>query len=196
MIVFADSHVDLMSNIAMTGPQVAKRWDRELLRKWSKITQDNLRDFMQIKDSLDPETFPNYAENDAMLAEFVADKASLYAKRVADDAFAILLDQVLAYEQAVRDVADLELRIDGREAVDEVSEETDPETGEVTQVYLPAITSIEPMAATIEVEGETIDNPEYLTALADLEAAEAIIAAVSDDEEDPLRALIVLRNNQ
>lgn len=196
MITFPDSHIDLMGNNPFTPAQVADRWDRELLRKWAKITQDNLRDFMQIKAAVDPETFPNYAQNEALLTEFITDKQECYSKRVLDEAKAVLLDQVLAYEQAVRQVADLELRIDGREAVDEITEETDPETGEVTQVYVPAITAIEPMAATIEVEGETIDNPEYLTAFADLEAAEAIIAVVSDDEEDPLRALIVLRNSQ
>ena len=71
MIVFPESHVDLTGSITFTRQQLIKRWDQELARKWSEPVQTNLRDFMQIKASLDPLTFPNYAANDALLSAFM-----------------------------------------------------------------------------------------------------------------------------
>ncbi|HBN15070.1 MAG: hypothetical protein CMQ46_13945 [Gammaproteobacteria bacterium] len=175
MITFADSHVDLMGDVTFSQKQLIRRWDQELGKKWGQEVQDNLRDFMQIKASLNPETFPNYAANETLLAEFIADKQVCYERRIADEAKNALLISVIEYEQAVRRKAELELLINGREAVEEVPEETDPVTGEVTQEYVPAIEAVEPMAQTIDQEGETVDNPDYLAAVAELAECQAVI---------------------
>ncbi|HBX36212.1 MAG TPA: hypothetical protein DEG76_02435, partial [Pseudohongiella sp.] len=135
-IVIADSHVDLMGSVTFSQKQLIRRWDQELGKKWGQEVQDNLRDFMQIKASLDPETFPNYAQNESLLAEFIADKQVCYSRRIADEAKNALLISVIEYEQAVRRKAELELLINGREAVAEVPEERDPDTQEITQEYV------------------------------------------------------------
>jgi hypothetical protein len=75
----------------------------------------------------------------------------------------------------VRQKAELELRINGRDAVDEVPEETDQDTGEVTQAYVKTEPAIEPLATTIDQDGETVNNPAYVQAVDDLAAAQAMI---------------------
>ena len=181
MITFPESHVDLLGNTPFTADQVAKRWERELLRKWNKKTQDNLRDFMQIRASVNSETFPNYAQNVALMTEFITDKQTLYAKRMADQAKAGLLDQVLAYEQAQRDVAALTLRINGRDAVSEVPEIIDEETLEVTQVFVPAVEAVEPMLAVVTIDGEEFPAPTYTKLVGELDEAQAVINNISED---------------
>lgn len=180
MITFPDSHVDLMGNNPFTPAQVADRWDRELLRKWTQTTQNNLRDFMQIKSAVNPETFPNYAQNEALLAEFITDKQECYTKRVADEAKAVLLDQVLAYEKAVRDVEQLTLVLNGRDEVLEIPEQTDPETGEMTQAYVPGMPAIEPMVQFYIVGGEEVEGPVYAEIAAELADAQAVIESSSE----------------
>ncbi|HDZ10023.1 hypothetical protein [Pseudohongiella sp.] len=186
MITFADSHVDLMGSVTFTPQELQRRWDRELQKKWRKEVQDNLRDFMQIKPSLDPETFPQYAQNDVLLSDFISDKQTCYQRRLADEVKNELLITTIAYEHAVRRKAELELMIDGRDAVAEVPEETDPETGEVTQTYVPPVTAVEPLATTIESVDEsgdpvTITNPALTQALADLADAQAVIDDASGE---------------
>lgn len=190
-IVFPDSHVDLMSSVPMVSAQVAQRWDRELLRKWSQKTQDNLRDFMQIKNALDPETFPNYAENEVLLAAFIADKSLCYERRVADEAKAEQLGEALAYEAAVREVARLTLMISGREAVEEVPEELDPETGEVLVPWSPAVESLEPLSETILVDDVEAPNPVYVAAVEDLATAQGIV----DSADAGLLELVAQRSS-
>jgi hypothetical protein len=168
MITFADSHVDLMGSVTFTTVQLMRRWDQELLKKWRAEVQDNLRDFMQIKAGLDPLTFPNYAQNDALLTEFIADKQTCYMRRVADEAKNALLIETLAYEAAVSRKAEIELLMSGREAVAEVLDDNG-------EVVIPAVEAIEPLAATIEGE----DNPAYVQALANLAAADAVIDGAS-----------------
>ena len=58
---FATTHVDQFSNITFTQAQIMKRWNRELLRKWSKIVQDNLRDLKQVIDSIPEDTGTQYS---------------------------------------------------------------------------------------------------------------------------------------
>lgn len=101
-ITFAESHVDLMSNVTFTSQQLANRWEWELEKKWNRVTQDNLRDFMQIKDIVDSGTLPSYAENLAMLGEFITDKQTCYSRRIADEARNALLKAVIAHESAIR----------------------------------------------------------------------------------------------
>jgi hypothetical protein len=103
-----------------------------------------------------------------------------------------LLGEILAYEQAVRDVAELSLLIEGRAevpAVEEVSEELDPETGEVLVEYVApvaAIPAIEPLTQTVEQTDEegvttTVPNPAYVEATEALQAAQAVIDNVKPE---------------
>lgn len=183
MITFADSHVDLMGNVTFTGQQLMRRWDAELNKKWSREVQDNLRDFMQLKPDLDPLTFPNYDQNEALRVAFITDKQICYQRRIADEAKNAKLISAIEYEQAVQRKAALELAINGRVAVDEVPEVKDPDTGEVTQEFVPAVTAVEPMATTIEqimeTGTETVANPAYTQAVSDLAHADAVIAGAS-----------------
>jgi len=181
MITFADSHVDLMGNITFTPVQLMQRWDRELLKKWRQRTQDDLRDFRDIKETLDPETFPNYAENDALLSAFVADKQLIYSRRVADESKNQLLIDALAHESALRSKAELELLINGRDEVIEVPEQTNPETGEIIQEYVAPVPGIDPLPTYMEVEGETVDNPDYLAAIAELAEVQSFIDGASTE---------------
>ncbi len=183
-VVFPDSHVDLMGNVTFTRAQLINRWDRELARKWSQPVQDNLRDFMMVKDSLDPETFPEFATNLAYLQEFTADKQICYTRRMADEAKNDILIQVIAYENAVRRKAELELRLFGREAESEIQEERDPETGVVTQPYVPAIEAVEPLPATLELDGQAVDNPEYLSVAGELLQVDDLIANTPQAVQD------------
>jgi len=65
-----------------------------------------------------------------------------------------------------------------------VPEQTDPETGEVTQEYVAPVSAIDPLSLTIEVEGETVDNPEYLAATTELANVQAVIDGASQDVLD------------
>ncbi|MDO9475735.1 MAG: hypothetical protein Q7L07_03410 [Pseudohongiella sp.] len=168
MITFAESHVDLMGSITFSNAQLTRRWDQELGKKWRPEVQDNLRDFNQLKASLDPETFPSYAYNDALLTEFITDKQTCYTRMMVDLGKNQLLIATLAHEAAVNRKAELELLINGRAAVAEVLDEFD-------QVVTPAVEAVEPLAATIEGD----DNPAYAQAVADLAAADAVIAGAS-----------------
>lgn len=168
MIIFAESHVDLLNNNTFTNQQLQRRWDQELLKKWRMEVQDNLRDFMQLKAGLDPLTFPNYAQNDALLTAFITDKQICYTRRVTDESKNALLIATLAHEAAVSRKAELELLINGREAVAEVLDE-------LGEVVTPAVDAVDPLPATIEGE----DNPAYVQAVIDLAAADAVIAVAS-----------------
>ncbi|MDF1622529.1 MAG: hypothetical protein P1V33_03545 [Pseudohongiella nitratireducens] len=191
MITFADSHVDLMSNVTFTPVQLMQRWDRELLKKWRQRTQDDLRDFRDVKEALDPETFPNYAENDALLSAFVADKQLIYSRRVADESKNQLLIDTLAHEAALRRKSELELLMNGRDEVIEMPEQRDPETGEITQAYVAPVPGIDPLPTYIEVEGETVENPVYLAAITDLAEVQSIIDGASTE----VLALVSTRSN-
>jgi hypothetical protein len=163
MITFAESHVDLMGNITFSNAQLTRRWDQELGKKWRPEVQDNLRDFNQLKASLDPETFPAYAYNDGLLTAFIADKQTCYSRMMVDLDKNQLLIATLAHEAAVSRKAELELLINGREAVAEVLDEF----GEVVE---PAVEAIEPLGTESEA---------YTQAVADLAAANAVVAGAS-----------------
>ena len=180
-IVFATTHVDLMGRISFTNAQIIRRWDRELARRWSKEVQQNLIAFEIEKPNLDPETFPEYAYHDGLLTQYKADKTLCYTRMVADKANNLLLIETLAHEAALLRKAELELLINGRTEVVEVLEETDPETGEITQEYVAPVLGIDPLPTTIEVEGETVDNPEYLAANAELAIVQAAIESASPE---------------
>ena len=88
-----------------------------------------------------------------------------YRKAVADN---ILLKKIVTYEQAEVRLVKYILS-EGVTGVDEIPEIMDPETGEITQEYVPAIIAIDPLPLTVEIpvydeEGEqtgteTIPNP-------------------------------------
>lgn len=190
MIIFASSHVDLQDNIVFTSAQLTRRWDQELGKKWRSEVQDNLRDFMQMKPALDPETFPGYVGNDAMLTEFIADKQACYECMMQDMARNQLLIDTLAHEAALRRKAELQLIINGRDEVIEVPEQIDPETGEVTQEYVVPVPGQDPLAQTIEAEGKTVDNPAYLAAAAELSDVQSTIDSAVQDVLDLVAARV------
>jgi hypothetical protein len=163
MIVFPENHVDLTGNITYTAQQLRKRWAQELARKWSMEVQTLLRDFIEIKDLVDPETFPGYASNVALLSAFIADQTVIHSRREADYVRNQLLIDTLAYEAAVQRKAELELLIDGREAVDEVLDEFD-------EIITPAVEAIEALQ---------VDSDAHIQAVADLAEADAVIAGAS-----------------
>lgn len=189
MIELTESHIDLMSGITFTQAQLIRRWDRELSRKWPPVVQMNLRDFIEIKDGPGADQLPNYAENVAMLDQFIADKQVCYLRRVTDEGRNALLKDAIAYEQAQRDVERLTLKIHGREAVEEVPEETDPETGETIRQFVAPISAVEPIPMQIESVDDdgnpaTIENPAYVEAMAARDAAQAIIDGAGQDVLD------------
>lgn len=167
-ITFTESHVDLMSNIIFTSQQLANRWEWELEKKWNRVTQDNLRDFMQIKDAVDPLTFPDYAQNLALLGAFITDKQTCYTRRAADESRNTLLKAALTHEAALRLKADLELTLNGR---DEVLDEV---TGEVL------VAAVDPLPLESE---DRVANEEHLAEI------ENTIAAASQEVLD----LVALR---
>lgn len=127
--------------------------------------------------------------------------AAFAAQAVAIEAEAdnVRLALVLAYEQAQRDLASLTLLIDGRAevpAVEEVPEETDPDTGEILVAYVapvPAVPAIDPLPLTIETYDEagdpvTVDNPAYIDAVAARDTAQALIDGASQDTLDLVEA--------
>ncbi len=107
-----------------------------------------------------------------------------------------MLVSAIEYEKATRDKQTLEWQINGREAVDEVPENKDPETFEITQAFIPAITGIvalEPQINSFDESGNPIqiDNPALVKAQDDLVAAQAVIDGASQDALD----LVQLRAN-
>lgn len=122
------------------------------------------------------------AELDVFFTGVASIKGALIAKYAIKQA-------ALDYEQAVRDVAALTLQINGRGGVAEVLEEIDPQTGEIIQPYVPAVSAVEPLAATVEQNELVVSNPDYLAAVEALAAAEAVIAAAAQEVLD----LVALR---
>ena len=106
-----------------------------------------------------------------------------YLKAVADN---ILLKKIVSYEQAEIRLARYILS-EGVTGVDEIPEVIDPDTGEITQEYVPAIIAIDPLPLTIEVpvydeEGvqtgtETILNPPVVQ-----DASERVVAQETIDK--------------
>lgn len=193
MILFPETHVDLLQDKTYSAAQLAKHWARELLRKYSQHAQNDLRDFMQIASTVDPETFPNYIENEDLLRAFVADKTVCYMRRLADEVKNDLLIATLAFEKAGRDVVSIGLSIDGRQATEEILEEIDEETLEVLQIYVPAVSEIDPIPETIlaldddgieqEIPNPAKHDPET-GAVAMKNAALAILNGASSDVRD------------
>jgi hypothetical protein len=166
------SFIDLMGNVVWTDEQMDRYCERLVLRQF------NERRRRQLDDMITGSLLGRYTPTTEEAAEIEAYGDLRFAvreqrlKAVADNA---KLAGAIAYEQAVRQKAELELRINGRDAVDEVPEETDQDTGEVTQAYVKAEPAIEPLATTIDQDGETVNNPAYVQAVDDLAAAQAMI---------------------
>ena len=60
-------------------------------------------------------------------------------------------------------------------------EERDPDTQEITQEYVAPVEAVEPLAQTIEQDGETVDNPAYLDVVAELAECQAVIDEASPE---------------
>lgn len=189
--------IDLLTeNRAWEPRQIAKRAEALLRQQFSVsdelILNRKVKGAMQGVYTLSPDEEARAAAFQA--AAFAAQAAARQAE--ADNA---KLKDVLAYEQAQRDLAEHSLRIEGRAevpAVEEVPEQRDPDTGEVVQEYVPAqpaIPAIEPLPTTIDTVDEqgnpvTADNPSYVQAVAARDAAQAVIDAATQDTLDLLEA--------
>jgi len=121
-------------------------------------------------------TVEERAELDAFFDGVASIKGALIAKYAIKQA-------ALDYEQAVRDVAALTLLINGRTAVAEVPEVLDPQTGEIIQQYVPAVSAVEPL---------DIDSAAYADADGELVSANLIISTASQEVLD----LVALRAAQ
>ena len=179
--------IDLLADQKAWGPrQIAKRAELEVRKLFSRDAE------MIINRKVTGAAQGVYTLTDTEAASVVAfQTAAFNAQVVARQAEIdnVKLTEVLAYEQAGRDILRLSLLIDGRvevPAIEEVLEEIDPDTFEVlvegvTPVAL--VPAIEPLALTVETFDEAgvlvvIDNPELLQAVADQgEAAAAINGA-------------------
>lgn len=137
------------------------------------------------------------ADEQAQVAEFNA-----VSSQAREDVIKALVDnellkEVLAYEQAERTVATTSLFIDGRDEVVEVPEQRDPDTGEVIVEYVAPVSAVEPVQRTYQwtnEEGEIISSPypAYVQAVAERDAAEALISAAAPE----VVALVAQRGEQ
>lgn len=187
-----ESHVDLMGNTTFTVEQLARRWKRES-EKPGHRRAEQFKDLNQWKDNI-PEGHPAVSQKNLDgINAFASLTLQCQENLAADLAKNELLKSAIAYEQAQRDVAYWQLKIDGRDERLEVPEETDPETGEVTQEYVSYLSPIEPIPQTIDTLDEdgdpvTVDNPTYLEAVAARDAAQSVIDAASQNTIDLVAA--------
>lgn len=187
-----ESHVDLMGNTTFTVEQLARRWKRES-EKPGHRRAEQFKDLNQWKDNI-PAGHPAASQKNLDgINAFASLTLQCQENLAADLAKNELLKSAIAYEQAQRDVAYWQLKIDGRDERLEVPEETDPETGEVTQEYVSYLSPIEPIPQTIDTLDEggdpvTVDNPTYLEAVAARDAAQSVIDAASQNTIDLVAA--------
>ena len=127
------SFVDLMGSVAWSQDDIARRAQRTVLQQF---TRQQIRDLDDMVTGQATGMYELTEEEQARVVAYGAAKLQARADRLEAEADNELLIQVLAYEQALRDVADLTLQINGRDAVSEVTEETDPLTGEIIQPYV------------------------------------------------------------
>ncbi len=179
----------LTCNVIWTEKQITKRTElmvqKTLPPKEEMILNRKLRAVTEDGYELSPSEQVLLEESKA--AMYAAQQAGIEARTQNER-----VRLVLTYEQAIRDQAALILKINGRDAIpatDEIPEERDPETGEIIQEYSPAqpaIPGIEPLPEIIERPDEfgitvTVPNRDYIEAIDNLAAAEAVIAEASED---------------
>lgn len=192
-IAVPESHVDLMGNITFTEEQLARRWFRES-QKCGTRRAEQFQALNQWKDQI-PAGHPARSQKKLDgIAAYATLNLQCQENLEADLAKNALLIDTIAYERAQADVERLTLRINGRAEQVEVPEETDPETGVISQEYVPyvpAIEAIPPQIDSVDDQGNpvTADNPAYLEAVAARDAAQAVIDGAGQDVLD----LVALR---
>lgn len=182
--------IDLLSEQAVWEPrQIAKRAEGEVRKHFSVSDELILNRKLQgVAQGL--YTLSETEQAKAALFQQAAFQAQAVARQAEADNAKLAL--VLEYEQAERELARLDLLLNGRAevpAVEEVLEELDPSTGEVLVEYVApvaAIPAIEPLAQTLDSVDEqgnptTIANPAHVQAVAERDAAQSILDSVSTD---------------
>lgn len=127
------SFIDLMSSTVWSQDDIARRAQRTVLQQF---TRQQIRDLDDMVTGQAQGLYQLTEAEQALVAQYAAAKLKARADRLEAEADNALLIQVLAYEQAQRDVEVLSLRINGRVAIDA---EIDPET---QQIVVPAVDEI------------------------------------------------------
>jgi hypothetical protein len=189
MIEFAQSHVDLMGSLIYTEAQLSRKWQRELARRYSKDTQENLRDFNQVKDLL-PDGHPRKTGETATLVNnFIADRFDLMDRLDADLAKNTLLIAALAYELAAIQLPRLQVRITGQDYIAPTEAVSDPETLEVTTPFDAGqreVIAVPALVDSVDEGGEAIeiDNPLLLEIQAKIDQFEILMFEASTEVKD------------
>lgn len=173
-IVLFDAHTQLLP-----GPGVVEKVTQTFVRKVYPLAAR--------EQILRAGTVEEREALDAFFDQVGAIKASLVG-RYASKTLAI------EYEQAIQERTRLETLINGVPEVPGIPGIIDPGTGEVTPA-VPSVPAVAPLATTVMVGDQTVSNPAYLAATAALADLQTLIDAVSNDPEDAVRAMIILRGN-
>ena len=188
--------VDLQSNTTFSENQLQKRYDAYIRSKYPLHIERG------IKRRATGKAKGKYIPNSAEIAQEAAYET--HCKNMQDDLGQARIDNTLLkgairYERATARLHKYSLA-DGVLAVDETPEIRDPDTGEVTQEYIPAIKGIEPLEQTVTVsvfgsEGEVagtkqIPNPLIAQDNAEREAAQQVI----DNATGETLSLVAERN--
>lgn len=172
------SFVDTLGSVVWSQEQLLRHCERLVLSQYPKR---KIRELDDIATGAAQGLYSPTTDEQAQIQAYGALRLAVREQRLAAEADNEKLRGALEYEQAVRSVANLELLINGREAVEEIPEDADPETGEIIQEFVAAIEGKEALPSVIVVDGEEVENPDYVAALADLASAQAIIASCAED---------------
>jgi len=187
--------IDLQSNTTFEEYQLERRYDKHIRSKFPLIVERTMnRKAMGQSKGKYMLTASNMAQEAAYETHCNAVRVDLEQAKL-DNA---LLKGAIRYERATARLQRYILS-QGITQVAGVEEIINPETGEVTQEYVPAIIGIEPIEKTIVVnlfgsEGEItgtkeIPNPLITNDVAERESAQAIIDSASAE----LKGLIEVR---
>ena len=198
-LVFATGWIDLQSDTTYTAAQLEKRYDAHIRSEFPlrKERAMNRRAMGAVKGKYIP-TAADAADEAAYEAHTKAVRES-YEQALVDNE---LLKGVISYERAEQRLERYILSV-GITAIAEVPEIRDPDTGELTQEYSPAIAGVNPLPATIEqvtrdaetgeiTGSETVPNPLIVQDEAERQAAQNII----DNASAEILALITARAEQ
>ncbi len=180
--------IDKLSNITYSDAQLDKRYDAIIQREFPlrKERAMNRKAFGQMKGTY---TLTDKEQADeALYEQLVEDTKTEFEQAKLDNT---LLKEVIVYEKAQQRLKRYILS-EGREAVPEVPEIKDEETGEIIQEFVPEVKAIEPLPATIDlntydsesgelISVEQIPNPKIIQDVQEREEAQTIIDSASAD---------------
>ena len=189
------SWIDLLGKVTFTETQLEKRYDAHIQSKFPLHIERamNRRAMGKLKGKYTPTDKELFQEK--AYEQLCKDIRLDFDQATNDNA---LLIETLDYEQAVIRLSWFILS-EGRKAVKEILEVINPETGEITQEYVPGILGIDPRPIQIEMvthnedgnptETIWIDNPKVVRDIIERNNAQNIIDNVTSE----MLALIVAR---